>query len=261
MDIILHADDFGFDVDTCKATIECFEKGMLTSASIMVNGESSAMALDYAKKHPEFSFGVHLTFVDNFRPISDPKDIPSLVNNENLFFDSNYVRKESLLLQMNSKQIVREILSQMKVLLDAGIKISHLDSHGHLHKFPSFLIALTELKKYYYPGLKVRGVQNIFVHPTTLSLSKVLNGTFRFYISHNFVSTDFFYMPANSFDVAWSNSLLKKLNYSKYRNRTIEIGVHPGFQEVWRANELHDVEIFSSLVKQTSHKLINWNQI
>ena len=50
MKVILHADDFGFNEETTRATIECFERGVLTSATIMVNCEASEMAIDYAKK-------------------------------------------------------------------------------------------------------------------------------------------------------------------------------------------------------------------
>lgn len=53
MKVILHSDDFGFDKDTLEATIDCFEKGALTSASIMVNCDASEKAIEYAKgKHP-----------------------------------------------------------------------------------------------------------------------------------------------------------------------------------------------------------------
>ena len=75
MKVILHSDDFGFDKDTLEATIDCFEKGALTSATIMVNCEASEAAFEYARKHPEFSFGVHLTYVDGLKPVMPAKVI------------------------------------------------------------------------------------------------------------------------------------------------------------------------------------------
>lgn len=44
MNVILHADDFGYDDDTLEATIECFEKGALSSCSVMVNCKASERA-------------------------------------------------------------------------------------------------------------------------------------------------------------------------------------------------------------------------
>ena len=93
MKVILHADDFGYDKDTLKATIDCFDKGALTSCTIMVNCEASEEALEYARQHPEFSFGVHLTYVDELKPVASIKDIPSLVGAEGKFLPSNQVRK------------------------------------------------------------------------------------------------------------------------------------------------------------------------
>lgn len=52
MRVILHADDFGYDKDTLEATIDCFERGALSSASIMVNCEASEKAFSYAKGIP-----------------------------------------------------------------------------------------------------------------------------------------------------------------------------------------------------------------
>ena len=46
MKVILHSDDFGFDKDTLEATIDCFEKGALTSATIMVNCEATEEAFE-----------------------------------------------------------------------------------------------------------------------------------------------------------------------------------------------------------------------
>ena len=95
MRIILHADDFGFNEETTKATIECFERGALTSATIMVNCEASKMAIEYAKKHPEFSWGVHLTYVDGLQPVCN--DCRSLLGEDGTFIESNSTRKKALL--------------------------------------------------------------------------------------------------------------------------------------------------------------------
>ena len=55
MRLILHADDFGQSEDSFRATVECFEQGVLTSASIMPLMPFSNAAIRYAKEHPEYS--------------------------------------------------------------------------------------------------------------------------------------------------------------------------------------------------------------
>lgn len=259
MNIILHADDFGYDEDTCQATIDLFEKGILRSASIMVNMPASKIAIDYAKKHPEFSFGVHLTYVDGLSPVCNPKEIRSLVNKNGKFLLSNEVRKKSLFFKLNKQEIVKESVKQIEVLGAAGIKITHLDSHGHLHKFPSFLLALDNIAKETKIN-KIRRVQNLFITPHKTGVSSILNSIFGQYISNHFKSTKYFYMPANSFDTNWSNTVLSNIN-TLVENSTLEIGVHPGFQEEWRLNEYKDLLLFGQLLQGSSHKLINWNNI
>lgn len=257
MKIILHADDFGFNEETTKATIECFERGALTSATIMVNCEASEMAINYAKNHPEFSWGVHLTYVDGIKPVS--KECKSLLNENGTFLESNNTRKKALLFKLNQMDIVHETVAQIKVLTDAGIRVSHLDSHGHLHKFPSFLLAVKKAAKI-CDIERVRGVQNIFVKDSNRGITGILNSMFSAYIRRNHKSTDYFYMAANSFDTNWADSIIEQI--AKLGDeKTIEVGVHPGYTEDWRINEFNDINDFATKLKNTKHQIINWNDI
>src|SRR4051812_25183985 len=95
MRIIVNADDFGMSDDTVRATIACFEDGSLTSATIMPTMPATAAAIEYAKAHPQFSFGVHLTYVCDTteHPVSDPKDVAALCDaSSGRFLPSQTVR-------------------------------------------------------------------------------------------------------------------------------------------------------------------------
>lgn len=262
MKIILHADDFGFDEDTTRATIELLDRGVLTSATIMPKMPCTKLACEYASNHPKLSFGLHLTYVDGLFPCAD--NIPSLVGPDGKFLLSDDVRKMALLFKLNRNDIVRESLAQIKVLTDAGVKVSHLDSHGHLHKFPSFLLALNDITQ--SSGInKVRRVQNVFIKPHKTGVTTILNSIFAHYISSRFKSTDYFYMSANSLDKQWSDALLKELDLLP-TNSIIEVGVHPGTsltgEEGWRFDEYEDVIEFSEKIRKGGkHQLINWNEV
>lgn len=258
MRVILHADDFGYDKDTTGATIDLLDKGILSSATIMSKMPATDIALEYAKVHPEKSFGVHLTFVDGLEPCS--RDAISLLDKNGVFLPSNTVRKKALMFNIKNADIVNESLSQIKALSDVGINVSHLDSHGHLHKFPSFLFALKEITK--LSGIdKVRRVQNIFVNKPKTSLTTILNRIFATYIEKNFTSTKFFYMSANNFDTNWADTILKKMDELP-KNSVIEIGVHPGHEEEWRQNEYDDIiDFYRKLGESGKHEIINWNQL
>lgn len=253
--IILHADDFGYDTDTTLATIECFERGALTSATIMATCKCAPMAIEYAKEHPEFSFGAHLTFVDGLQPAVQCESL--LV--DGVFEQSNITRKKSIVFKHKTQDIVDEIKAQMKIIEDGGVILSHLDSHGHLHKFPSFLRALKQIKKT-IPKLKVRRSQNLFINSQRFGPVKVLNMLFDWYIVHNFKTTDAFYMSANSMDTNWAKSVLNMIDELP-DNATVEVGVHPGHCEDWRQHEYDDIFEFATLVRKSKHKIITWKEV
>ncbi|WP_262148706.1 ChbG/HpnK family deacetylase [Chryseobacterium foetidum] len=263
MKIILHADDFGFDNDTLKATIDCFEKGALTSATIMPTMSSTKDALAYAKENSQYSFGVHLTYVDRLRPVSNPDKIKSLLKND-VFLPSNKIRIKSFLNLLNKKEIVEETKRQIGLLLDSSVSVSHVDSHGHIHKFPIFQEAIEEAINYFNIK-KVRKGQDTFLSTVDKAglkrkLLNAINNKMDSGLKKKFLSTDYFYMPTNSFDVDWGKEILKIIS-SLDNEHTLEIGVHPGYNDKWRLREYKDIILFSNLIKESSNRLITWNDI
>lgn len=263
MRVILHADDFGFDMDTVQATIELLECSAITSATIMATMPAAKEAMTYAAKHKEFSFGVHLTYVDGLEPALK-KNGSSLLTGDGVFYPSNDVRRKAIALKLKMHDIVDESMAQIEKVRDAGVDISHLDSHGHLHKFPSFLLALPEIKK--QSGInRVRRVQNIFLQNPGLSLATILNRCFDWRIAHTCCTTDYFYMSANNMETGWADALLTQMEVLP-QDTIIEVGVHPGYadtvEERWRIAEYNDMKDFATkLRKSGKHKIITWKEI
>ena len=263
MKVILHADDFGFDKDTTAATIELLESGCLTSATIMATMPAADEAIAYAAKHPEHSFGVHMTYVDGLRPALKKRE-STLLDSKGFFYPSNNVRKKAINLSLNRDDIIEESLAQIEKVRQGGVKISHLDSHGHLHKFPSFLLALSEIKK--RSGIsKVRRVQNIFINPQHISPTMILNKCFDAYISHTCLTTDYFYMSANNMDTGWADAVIAQMDQLP-QDAVIEIGVHPGYadteKERWRIAEYNDIKDFAAKLRASGkHQIITWNEV
>lgn len=263
MNIILNADDFGFDEDTLESTIYCFEQNALTSATIMPTMPLTYKALDYAGNNPQYSYGVHLTYIDALKPLSKASEIKSLVNSSGLFMPSNVVRIKSMFYLLNKTQIIEETKRQIGLLLDHNIPVSHVDSHGHIHKYPVFSEALRVVLRDL--GItRVRKVQDVFVGPDDESAKRKfihsINSRFAGFIQSNYTTTDYFYMPASRLDTAWTPRLMKLINRLG-SDKTMEIGIHPGSVEVWRKNELNEAVRFCSFLKKTRHRLINWNDI
>src|SRR5439155_17642642 len=126
------------------ATIACFQAGALTSASIMPKMPGTDQAVEFAVKNPQFSFGVHLTFVCDTveSPVSPPENLPALIAGNGRFLPSQTIRKLAAMRRIPVQQIEIETRAQIESLRSRGVKISHVDSHGHLHKFAVFRTAL-----------------------------------------------------------------------------------------------------------------------
>ncbi len=58
--LIVNADDFGMSEGVNRGIIEAHDRGIVTSASLMVRRPAVASAAAYSLKHPRFGLGLHL---------------------------------------------------------------------------------------------------------------------------------------------------------------------------------------------------------
>ena len=255
--IIINADDFGHDDDCVAATIECFENGSLTSATIMPKMPATAAAIEYAKSHPQFSFGVHLTFVSNGieYPMSDPKEIAALCASSGQFRRSQTMRVLAMWNRLPVDQIERETAAQLAFVRDHGVAISHVDTHGHLHKFGPFLRALANVMPRF--GIKrLRTAQDVYLRKPLKSPTFWYGPVWRRKIMARFLTTDHLFMPTSPGDALEMARLVPRLP-----GGSIEVGVHPGRRDAWRDPERIGVQSFAANARAAGHQLINWNDL
>jgi predicted glycoside hydrolase/deacetylase ChbG (UPF0249 family) len=262
MRIILNADDFGYDDDTVAATIECFEAGGLTSATIMPRMPATARAIEYARANPRFSFGAHLTFITDTveAPFSSRTDIPDLLRPDGRFLDSQVLRLRALRGKVAVDQIEREMAAQIRFLLEQGVPISHVDSHGHLHKFKPFVEAMKRVLPRFNIR-RVRTAQDLYLRRPLKSPTYWLGGLWRRRIMRNFTTTQHLYMGNTPDDARQlgDGALLPLL--SGAIGDTIEVGVHPGRAEAWRDAERRAAQAFAPRAAAAGHRLVTWNEI
>ena len=209
--IVVNADDFGGSEETVRATIECFEQGALTSATIMPNMPATDAAVEYARSRPDLSFGVHLTFVTDGldQPLSDPAGLDRLLGPDGRFLPTGEVRRRALLRRIPVEQIAREAEAQLAFLRDRGVPVSHVDSHRHVHKFGPFREALASVLPRF--GVRrVRNVQDVWLRRPLKSPTYWLGGVWRRQLTRRFVTTDHFYMPTSAHDTGWEDALLAR---------------------------------------------------
>ena len=127
--LIITTDDAGLCPAVNEATAQALEFGLVSSASIMVVCPGFDEFAEYAVKHPEFDYGVHLVLTSE-----DPQNrwgpilgaaVPSLVR-----MDGSFWRKaEEVSEHANTEEVGRELEAQVRRALDRGIRITHLDHH------------------------------------------------------------------------------------------------------------------------------------
>jgi len=259
MRVILHADDFGASDDTVRATIECLEGGALTSASIMPGMPATAEAIAFARARPELDFGVHLTFVggEGERPLSRPSDISALAARGGGFRSTRELRLRSLFDLLPVAQIERELTRQIEAIAGEGVEITHVDSHRHMHKLPSFRKALERVLPRF--GIRrVRAVQDVYLRRPLASPTYWLGPRWQRRLARSFVTTDHLYMPTSTADVGWERPLVAALR--RLRGTTLEVGVHPGF-DGWRDDERRSVKAFAAMAADAGLALVAWKDL
>lgn len=235
--IIVNADDFGLSDHTVEWTIRGFECGALTSATIMAGMPATDKAVNYAKAHPQFSFGVHFYLVDE-APMCEPEDIPSMIDPKTgkLWQTRKFIVRNFLGL-IKVEDLKREMRAQYLALKNAGAPISHVDGHGHNHRLPQSIKALAALREELGFN-KVRRCQDLAVVGGKLGLlSRFVNVPMQKRLDKaGFKTTDHFLMNAgHTDDVKWFSKTLESLP-----DGVTEIGVHPGVDEEWRKIDTED---------------------
>ena len=257
MRIILNADGFGHSDDTVRATIECFHSGALSSATIVAKMPATPQAIEFAQKHPEFSFGVHLAFTNDgiSAPMSEPRSIPALLNGGGSLLAPQRLRWLALRNKLPADQLEKEISAQISFIRDQGISVSHVDSHGEMHKFRPFVNALVNVLPRF--GIKrVRSAQDTYMRKPFKGPTFWAGSFWRRRIMSRFITTDHFFAPTNLPDARAMQDWMPPVT-----DESIEVGARPGYSDEWRSAERQAVQSFAARALKSGHHFITWNQL
>jgi len=128
--LIINVDDIGNSHAANVAVKDATENGLATCATIIVPGPWFPEIADYARKHPQADFGVHLAHTSEWTtikwgPVANRSEVPGLVDPQGyLWPDIVSVYKNS-----TPEQAYIEARAQIKKAMAAGIDVTHLDSH------------------------------------------------------------------------------------------------------------------------------------
>jgi hopanoid biosynthesis associated protein HpnK len=135
--LIVNADDFGRSHSINRAVIEAHQRGILTTASLMVNGGAAAEAVALAKENPRLGVGLHLSLVcgTSALPCSE---IPALVDRAGNFLDNPVAAGMRYFFSPACrKQLGAEIAAQFARFRETGLPMDHVNGHLHFHMHPT----------------------------------------------------------------------------------------------------------------------------
>lgn len=248
--IIVNADDFGVSAHTVDWTIKGFETGVLTSATIMANMPETATAIEYAKTHPQFSFGIHLYLSDELPLANGPSSM--IDPKSGRLWQTRQFMVKSLLGLIRIEDVKKEIRAQYDAIRATGLKLTHFDGHGHMHRWPISIRALADLKDEL--GLKLtRRCQDLYVVPPS-RIGWVINKKQHQQMARYFKMPDHFIMAfGKTQDVKWFEKIVAELP-----DGVTEIGIHPGVDTLCR--KIDTAGAFA-LQDWHGHKRLNYNDL
>ncbi|UCH63083.1 MAG: ChbG/HpnK family deacetylase [Fidelibacterota bacterium] len=221
--LIINADDFGLCEEISTGIIRAHTQGVVTSTSVVANGRYFEQGVSLLRESG-LDAGIHLTFVDGEKPVSGPVD--GLVDENGLFLQGyKQVIAKILTGRFDRQAFKRELYDQMYRLMDAGITVTHIDSHQHLHLLPNVRNIVTQLAEQFkvnWIRLPRSDVLNIWRLGMNVLSSRLKSRMRRENL--NFTDRNLGFRYGGRLNEARLLSLLKGL-----RSGITELMVHPGY--------------------------------
>ena len=245
--LIINADDFGLTSGVNRAVAELHQAGLLTSATLMARAQATADAIEISLATPSLGVGCHVVLLDGEPVLSPQSEIPNLADpitgrfRPSLipFLGAVHRYWPRMAASPMNKEIEGEAAAQISLLQNRGIRLTHIDTHKHVHMFPAVLRPVLRAAR----AAGIRTVRNPFepawsLHATQgaprlrrvqVSLLRRLQSSFhRIVAEEGFTNTDgaIGVLATGSLDAATVASLLRQLP-----SGTWELVTHPGYND------------------------------
>lgn len=152
--LIVNADDFGLTSDINRAIIEAHQKGIVTSTTILGNCDPKLLedAVELSKQNPKLGVGAHLVLTLRKPLLDASKSLTDPLGNfrVNILDDID---------EIDVEVIYQEWKAQLNYLLN-HFKLTHIDSHHHVHTHKKLYPVATRLSKEY--KLPLRSIHDNF---------------------------------------------------------------------------------------------------
>jgi chitin disaccharide deacetylase len=246
--LIVNADDFGLTRGVNCAIAELHRAGALTSATLMANASATDDAIAIALATPSLGVGCHVVLVDGEPVISPGRDIPHLADPSTGRFRpslSSFLlwlygpRPRFTSSAVQAAEIEAEATAQIALLQGRGLRLTHIDTHKHVHMFPAVLhpvlraaraAGIGVVRNPFEPAWSLRATSRApWLRRRQVGLLRSLEPAFqRIVAEEGFTTTDgaIGVLATGTLDAATVQSLVRQLPPG-----TWELVAHPGYND------------------------------
>ncbi len=216
--IIVNADDFGHSSLINAAIVSCFQQHLISSTTIMANmpGFEDACSLAISNGLTD-RVGIHLNLTEG-QPL-----VSKVSTNLAICDASGYFRRRRprLLSKYDRAMIAEEVAAQITRCHDAGLRLTHADSHQHVHNEPMVFLAIRPVLKQF--GIsRLRISRNMDALPAT-SFKRIAKTCFNRWIESCGLRTSKFFGSVKNFEDFRTTS--------RVAGHSFEILTHPSFNK------------------------------
>lgn len=126
--IIVTADDYGMCNEVDRAIDAGIENGFITTTNVMLNMKTLSDAADLRTRYPSLSVGIHWN-VTTGKPISDPKTIPSLVDEMGTFWSIGIFKRKYHNAEITPADLEKELEAQYSLFEKTCGKPDYWNTH------------------------------------------------------------------------------------------------------------------------------------
>ena len=140
--LIVNADDLGRSPGINRGIVEAHRRGIVTSATLMVNYPSAPEGAALARENRRLGVGLHVALTGGV-PTLPPVEIPTLVDAEGRLPSEPEGLGEAKPVEIRAE--ARAQLARFQQMM--GRLPTHFDSHHHSHRLPAVFDALVALAR------------------------------------------------------------------------------------------------------------------
>lgn len=247
--MIVNADDFGLTSGVNRAIEELHATGVLTSATLMARAAATAEAIQVARATPSLGVGCHVVLVDGEPVLSPTRAVPHLADPVTGRFRAKLgdflswiygFERDASSARIRECEIEAEASAQIALLQEQGVKLTHIDTHKHVHMFPQVLrpvlraarkAGINVVRNPFEPAWSVRATPAApWLRRFEVTLLHKLERNFlKIVAEEGFATTDgaLGVLATGTLDAATVDSLLRALPTSG----VFEMVSHPGYND------------------------------